>query len=228
MNISGIIKSSFIDYPGKICTVIFLAGCNFRCGYCHNPELVKDNHISPVININEFINFLNKRKKFLDAVCISGGEPTIYPDLPHLIKKIKDMGFEIKLDTNGTNPEVLKNLIGEGLLDYVAMDIKGPLDRYGAIVRHSVDLATVRESAGLLIQKTKESRLNCEFRTTVCRELLTESDLKRMIDEFPCPPKWFLQAFKNPGEILDQGGIYSAYSKNEMKEMGRRLCVNVR
>ena len=177
MNISGIIKSSFIDYPGKICTVVFLAGCNFRCGYCHNPELVKDKNIFPVISINEFISFLNRRKKFLDAVCISGGEPTLHPDLPHLIKKIKDMGFEIKLDTNGTNPQMLKSLIEEGLLDYVAMDIKGPLDRYAAIVRHSVDLAAVRESAGVLIQETKKSGLNCEFRTTVCRELLTETDL---------------------------------------------------
>lgn len=231
MKIAGIIKSSWIDYPGKASTVIFLSGCNFRCSYCHNPELVLPDYgkaLSPVIPVDEFFAFLQTRKNFLDAVCISGGEPTLHPDLPDFIREIKRLGFAVKLDTNGTNPDMLKELIEEGLLDYVAMDIKGPSDLYEKIIGVPVNIEAIKESANILMEASSKNSLKYEFRTTVCRELLKETDLCRMIKEYPERKTWFLQTFKNPGTILDKNGQYSAYSDIEMKEMAERLCVSVR
>ncbi|NLY70162.1 MAG: anaerobic ribonucleoside-triphosphate reductase activating protein [Clostridiales bacterium] len=226
MKILGIIKSSLIDYPKKASTVIFLGGCNFRCGFCHNPEIVY-NKTNTIIEIAELFEFLDKRKRFIDAVCISGGEPTIHPSLVEFIKEIKDKGFAVKLDTNGTNPEMLKSLLEQNLIDYVAMDIKGPFEKYKDIVRCDVDIDAVRESAELLISNESED-FDYEFRTTVVKELLNESDLDKMIKEHPGAKKWYLQTFINPGSILDQDGIYSAYTKSEMEVMGKNLCVNVR
>jgi pyruvate formate lyase activating enzyme len=226
MKIVGIVKSSLIDYPKKASTVIFLGGCNFRCGFCHNPEIVY-NKAESIIEIDELFDFLEKRKRFIDAVCISGGEPTIHPSLTELIKKIKDKGFAVKLDTNGTNPKMLKKLLEGNLVDYVAMDIKGPFEKYKAIVGCDVDIGVIKESASLLISNKYED-FDYEFRTTLARELLNESDLDKMIKEHPGAKKWYLQTFKNPGTILDQEGSYSAYTKSEMEEMGKSLCVNVR
>lgn len=227
MKIAGIIKSSMIDFPQKASTVIFIGGCNFRCGYCHNPEIVYNSTSS--IELEDLFVFLEKRKRFIDAVSISGGEPTIHSSLVKLIRRIKGRGLAVKLDTNGTNPSMLRILLEEGLLDYVAMDIKGPMDLYESIARTNVDIRAIKESSDLLINHNAISEnFNYEFRTTVCRELLNEADLHRMINEHPRAEKWYIQTYKDSGTILDEKGSYSPYTKPEMEGMGRRLCVSVR
>lgn len=235
MKIKGIIKSSLIDYPQKASTVIFLGGCNFKCGYCHNPELITDKIIKAneekkvdEIETEDFVDFLKERKRFLDGVCISGGEPTIHDTLPHLIERIKALGYAVKLDTNGSNPRMLKGLIDSKSIDYIAMDIKGPSDKYKSIARCNIDFDTIKESARTLTNAYNSGEILCEFRTTVCKEQLSEEDLDRMINEHPNAPPWFLQRFVNQGLILDEIGTYSAYSIEEMVEMGRKLCASVR
>lgn len=230
MKIAGIIKSSLIDYPGKASTVIFLGGCNFRCGYCHNPEFLHMQQDKPEDGIDprELMFFLRKRKRFLDGVCISGGEPTLSKELPQLVAEIKGLGMSVKLDTNGTNPDMLRGLIEKDLVDYVAMDIKGPVDKYQWIARNPVNLDDIRESVRILADAFRDKGFPFEFRTTVCRELLSANDLERMIAEFPGAPAWYLQRFHNPGKILDNNTEYSAYSLAEMEDMGKRLCVSVR
>lgn len=246
MKIAGIIKSSLIDYPGKASTVIFLGGCNFRCGYCHNPEFLCTQQDKPEpavqntkgkeatgvaengIDLQELVFFLRKRKRFLDGVCISGGEPTLNEGLPELMAEIENLGLSVKLDTNGTNPDMLKKLLAKGLVDYVAMDIKGPGDKYQQIVRHPVNLNDIMKSAEILIDAFRMNKFPCEFRTTVCRELLSEKDIERMIAEHPGAPTWYLQRFHNPGNILDNTAEYTAYTLEEMEDIGKRLCVSVR
>lgn len=239
MRIAGIIKSSLIDFPNKTSTVIFFGGCNFRCGYCHNPEFVNEKRESrgesgtgdmgsKGIDPEDFLAFLMKRKRFLDGVCISGGEPTLNGELPQLIERIKTLGFSVKLDTNGSNPSMLEDLIRKGQLDYVAMDIKGPSYKYRLVAGLPIDIKSVRMSAGLLSHAYNKTGLSCEFRTTVCREQLTLEDLANMVAEYPYHPPWYFQSFRNPGNILDNSGSYSAYSTEEMEEIGRGLCVSVR
>lgn len=152
MLIGGLQKSSLIDYPGKIAAVIFTQGCNFRCPYCHNPELVNGERgtINGKCHEMAVLEFLKKRIGKLDGVVITGGEPTLHNNLPEFIKQIKNLGFAIKLDTNGTNPEMLKQLIDEKLIDYVAMDIKAPLDKYSEIVCTKVDTDKILKSIGIL------------------------------------------------------------------------------
>lgn len=226
MRIAGIIKSSLIDYPQKASTVIFTGGCNFRCGYCHNPEILGTS--GDEIKLKDLMAFLEKRKRFIDGVCITGGEPTINSRLPDFIKTIKDMGFSVKLDTNGTNPWMLEGLISSGMLDYVAMDIKGPILKYEDIVRCKVDLNSIISSANILSRAYNKGEVLCEFRTTVCKEQLSLDDLQQMLKEHESPPPWFLQQFKNPGNILDNHGTYSGYSSDDMEAMGKKLCVSVR
>lgn len=229
MKIAGIVKSSLIDYPGKASTVIFTGGCNFRCGYCHNPDLVINDFQSGNIIPGDFFDFLLKRKRFIDAVCITGGEPTLHSDLTDFIKDIKSFGMSVKLDTNGTDPSMLRSLLDQDLLNYVALDIKGPFNKYEEIARCKADINLIRESAAALAEYADRNRcFDYEFRTTVCRELLSEADLRMMIDQFPRRSKWYLQTFRNPGKILDQKGCYSPYTNAEMKRMGDNLCVSVR
>jgi pyruvate formate lyase activating enzyme len=173
MKIGGLQKISLIDYPGRISAILFTQGCNFRCPYCHNPELVDPVRYSPTLSENEVIAFLEKRRGKLDAVTVTGGEPTLQPDIDRLLKAIKRMGYLIKIDTNGSNPEVLERLIRGRLLDYVAMDVKGPLRKYARIARVKVDTAKIRKSIGLVTA----SGIEHEFRTTVVRSQLDNDDL---------------------------------------------------
>ncbi|MDD5525631.1 MAG: anaerobic ribonucleoside-triphosphate reductase activating protein, partial [Smithella sp.] len=146
MKIGGLQKVSLIDYPGLICGIVFLQGCNFKCPYCHNPELVDPKLFKPGIRENEVLEFLNTRKGKLDAISITGGEPTIQEDLTSFIKQIKKMGFAVKLDTNGSQPKVIKNLLAEKRLDFIAMDIKAPLEKYRNIVNTQVNTESIKES----------------------------------------------------------------------------------
>jgi pyruvate formate lyase activating enzyme len=176
MNISGLQKMTLLDFPGKVACTVFLAGCNYRCPFCHNAELL-DGKIEPLMSKEEFLSFLKKRTGLLDGVCISGGEPTLASGLKELMREIKAMGFALKLDTNGSRPEVLKELAAEGLVDYVAMDIKNCPARYAETCGlKSMDLSSVEESIRFLMKDT----VDFEFRTTVVQELHTPQDMVSM------------------------------------------------
>ena len=165
MKIGGIQKLSLVDYPGKTSAAIFTIGCNMRCGYCHNPELVLPERYADAIPENDIIDFLKMRIGKLEGVVISGGEPTMHKDLPSFFAKVKGLGFHTKLDSNGTHPQMIKELISNNLVDYIAMDIKGPLENYQKIVAYPVDVNAVQESIDIIIA----SNIEREFRTTVVK-----------------------------------------------------------
>ena len=176
MNISGLQKMTLLDFPGKVACTVFLHGCNFRCPFCHNAELLEGS-LDPVMSREEFLSFLSKRKGLLDGVCISGGEPTLTAGLKELMTEIKAMGFATKLDTNGSRPKVLKELVEAGLVDYVAMDIKNSPERYAQTCGISkVDLSAIEESITFLLSGAVES----EFRTTVVSPLHSEASVEEM------------------------------------------------
>ena len=176
MNISGLQKMTLLDFPGKVACTVFLAGCNYRCPFCHNAELLEGNP-EPLMTVDELLGFLKKRMGLLDGVCVSGGEPTLTPGLRDLLAAIKELGFAVKLDTNGSRPKVLKDLVAEGLVDYVAMDIKNGPSRYAQTCGVSkVDLAAVEESAVFLMSGAVAS----EFRTTVVTPFHDEASIAEM------------------------------------------------
>lgn len=170
--IGGVQKLSLVDFPGHVAAALFTAGCNMRCGYCHNPELVLPERLAPSIPIDEIMTFLESRLGRLDGVVVSGGEPTIHEDLPILCRMIKDLGYAVKLDTNGTHPKMVKQMIDDGTIDFVAMDIKGPLEKYIEIAARPIDLKAIEQSVRLLI----DSGVGHEFRTTIVSEQLEPKD----------------------------------------------------
>src|SRR5450759_1081844 len=173
MKIGGLQKVSLIDYPGVISGIVFLQGCNFRCPYCHNPELVDEKLFGPCLDEKIILDFLNTRKGKLDAVTITGGEPTIQKDLMPFIKRVKKMGFAVKLDSNGSAPQVIKELLAEKLLDFIALDIKAPLEKYKRIVQAPVDTQSIKDSIKLILK----SKIPHEFRTTVVKSQLGAKDI---------------------------------------------------
>lgn len=176
MRIGGLIKFSLIDYPGKISAVIFTQGCNFRCPWCHNPELVYPDRFGDAIPQENILDFLEKRQGQLEGVVISGGEPTLQRDLAEFIQEIRDIGFAVKLDTNGSNPDVLLKLLEMNSLDYIAMDVKAPLRKYDLLTGVKTDLDKIQESIRLIIQ----SQVDHQFRTTFCQSYLDEKDLEEI------------------------------------------------
>jgi len=198
MKIGGLQRVSLIDYPGMICAIIFLQGCNFKCSYCHNPELVDPGLFRTCIRENDVMEFLDARKGKLDAVSITGGEPTIQEKLPAFIKQIKKMGFAVKLDTNGSRPHIIKVLTAEKLLDYIAMDIKAPLDKYQNIANAHIDPESIKESIQLIMQ----AKIPCEFRTTVVESQLDEDDIMKIANMISGASKYVLQKFM-PTKTLD-------------------------
>ena len=206
MNIAGIQKMTLLDYPGKVACTVFLPGCNFRCPYCHNSELLSGS-IEPVMTGEQLLKWLEKRKGLLDAVCVSGGEPTLQPELEGLLRGIKAMGYLTKLDTNGTRPAVLRRLVEEGLVDYVAMDIKGSPVRYGDASGAAVDMAAIEESAGFLLAGT----VDYEFRTTVVSQLHEESDFSaigqwlQQLSPGKKARRFFLQPFVDRDTVMFAG-----------------------
>jgi pyruvate formate lyase activating enzyme len=189
MLIGGIQKTTLIDYPDKVAATIFTIGCNFRCSFCHNPELVKG--IAKVIPEDEVLDFLKKRKKLLDAVCITGGEPTMQSGLFSFMKKLKKLGFAVKLDTNGAKPDMLERLIKAGVVDYIAMDIKAPWKRYKIVTCRDIDLDALKKSVKLIIA----SGLPHEFRSTVLPGLHSKEDILEMAKQVKGAEKYFLQQF---------------------------------
>ncbi len=173
MLIGGFQKFSLIDYPEKICAIIFTQGCNFRCPYCHNPELVDPRKFTSPISEKEIFSFLETRKSQLDAVEVTGGEPTLQKDLLDFLKRIKEMGFLVKLDTNGSLPNIIQEALEKKVVDYLAMDVKAPLEKYQTVTASKVDPAKIKESIHLIMK----SGLDYEFRTTVIESLLTNEDI---------------------------------------------------
>ncbi|MGB9743436.1 MAG: anaerobic ribonucleoside-triphosphate reductase activating protein [Minisyncoccales bacterium] len=195
MKIAGWQKLTLIDYPGRLAATVFLAGCNFHCPFCYSAELVLPEKIKeqPVIDEADFFSFLKKRKKFLDGVVICGGEPTLNQDLPQFCQKIKKLGYLVKLDTNGSQPLVLKKLIEEKLIDYVAMDVKAPLEtaKYEKATGVKVNLADIKQSIKII----KTSAIDYEFRTTVVPTIQTAEDIGQLVQAMAPAKRYYLQKF---------------------------------
>jgi pyruvate formate lyase activating enzyme len=203
MIIKGLQKLTLLDFPDKMACTLFTFGCNFRCPFCHNASLVlAERADDAVMPEEEFFTFLSRRRGILEGVCISGGEPTLQPDLPAFIARIKDMGYAVKLDTNGYRPAVLKSLVEAGLLDYVAMDIKNSLPLFGKTVGiEHFDTKPVEESMDYLM----EGHVPFEFRTTLVRGLHTVDSIRDMGRRLAGGEAFFLQSFEDSGDLIRSG-----------------------
>jgi len=199
MLIGGLQKTTLIDYPGRIAATIFTVGCNFRCSFCHNPGLVKET--AQLLTEKEVLSFLLSRKGILEAVCLTGGEPTLQDDLEEFIYRLREMGYLVKLDTNGVNPAVLRNLLQKDLLNYVAMDIKAPWDKYASVTKSRFNVDLVKESAQILLT----SRGDYEFRSTIMPAFHNKSDIIEMARQISGAKKYFLQNFKSSGSHVQAG-----------------------
>ncbi|MEI7590506.1 MAG: anaerobic ribonucleoside-triphosphate reductase activating protein, partial [Deltaproteobacteria bacterium] len=211
MKIGGIQKVSLADYPSKICATVFTQGCNFRCPYCHNPELVDSTRFANTLSQDAIMNFLSKRKIHLDAVNITGGEPTIQEDIVDFCGAIKKLGFLVKIDTNGSMPLVLKKLIQEEVVDFVAMDIKAPLKRYPEVsCVKNIDIKLIEESVNII----KTSNKDYEFRTTVVSGMFTKEDFDDIGVMLKYAKRYVLQRFV-PSKILDESYLRMFPPNNE-------------
>ncbi len=217
MEFRGHQKSSFIDYPDKIATVYFTGGCNFNCPYCHNSGLIKNT--GEIIKEKDVFEFLKKREKMIDAICISGGEPTLHRDLFFFLRKIRNFDYLIKLDTNGSRPNILKKLIGEKLLDYIAMDVKAPLEKYNKVAGSRVDIDNIQQSINII----KSFDIDYEFRTTICKELLDLQDIERISMLLKGSKKYVLQNFRDGETVLEGKGKFTSYLKSELQEVGEKI-----
>ena len=198
MNIGGIQKSSLIDYPGKVSSVIFCAGCNFDCPYCHNPGLVAGQSSCPdQLDLNTVAGFLDQRRNFLDGVVVSGGEPTLQPDLADLCRKIKDFGFSVKLDTNGSRPRVVQRLIEAELVDYIAMDLKTDPVLYRSFIKPDCRPDPLVDSIALIM----DSGIDYEFRTTCVKPIVTARTIENILHLISGAKLYVLQRFRN-GDVL--------------------------
>lgn len=202
MKIYGLQKTTLVDYPGHVATTLFTGGCNFRCPYCHNGDLVIGlDDIEPYA-MKDIFSHLQKRKGVLDGVVISGGEPTLQADLPDFIRQIKELGYLVKLDTNGTNPAMLRSLVEEGLVDYVAMDIKHSRAKYASI-SHAADDSL--ESIAASVDYLKEGHVDYEFRTTLCKELHKETDMTAIGLWLMGAKAYYLQPYKESEQVIQPG-----------------------
>ena len=220
-DVKGFLETSFLEWPGRISSVIFLAGCNFRCPYCHNHPLVLAPARLPTIPLESILSFLGGHKDWIDGVVITGGEPTLYAALPSLVQQFKERGFRVKLDTNGSNPILLKELLDNHLLDYVAMDIKAPLEenKYTLVAGVEVDLSRINQSIQLLL----DADIPYEFRTTVLPLFVTREDVLAIARVIKGGKKYVLQNF-NPQNPLDPRLKEEApYQPAELEEIAQQL-----
>ena len=197
--IKGLNKTCLIDYEPYTSCVVFLGGCNFRCGYCHNPDLVLRFHEIATIPETELFSFLEARKKWLDGVVITGGEPTLNKDLPDLILKIKNMGYLVKLDTNGSNPSMISELIDRKLIDYVAMDFKTSLDEYSNVCGVNVDIDEIKKSVSVI----QNSRVDYEFRTTLVPGLVGKENIIKIGQFLNGSKRYVLQNFREKADMIE-------------------------
>lgn len=222
--LKGLQKLTLLDFPGRIAATVFFGGCNFRCPFCHNASLVLGERLCESANLKEeeFFSFLDKRRGILEGVCVSGGEPTLFPGIADFIGEIKKRGFLVKLDTNGYEPGVLKELCSLGIIDYVAMDIKNSPKKYAETTGvPSLDFEKIRKSAEFLMT----GDVDFEFRTTLVRSLHDEEDI-REISEWLCgEEKFFLQTFINSGDLISDG--FDSYDKKETEALLKVLKMRI-
>ncbi|MBQ5320542.1 MAG: anaerobic ribonucleoside-triphosphate reductase activating protein [Oscillospiraceae bacterium] len=224
MNISGFQKMTLLDFPGVVACTLFTSGCNFRCPFCHNASLVT--HIDNSIRYSEeeVLEYLEKRKGVLDGVCITGGEPLLQGDIAEFLGKIKEMGYLIKLDTNGSFPEKLASLVEMGLLDYVAMDIKNSKEKYAETTgKADLDISAIEKSVSFLMS----GKVDYEFRTTVVKELHSEEDIENIALWLKGAKKYFLQNFVDSGDLISEN--LSAVDSTvlcKMQQIARQFIVN--
>ena len=224
MIIAGLQKMTITDFPENVACILFLKGCNFRCPYCHNSELIDYKIDDNYILKEEVFDFLKKRQGILDGVVISGGEPTVNKDLPKLIKEIRDLGFKIKLDTNGTNPQMLKELLEDGLIDYVAMDIKNVQTKYLETAGLSEKNVQILENVQKSIDILKKSKVDHEFRTTIMKNYHNIEDLEEINKLIGKDEKYFIQNFEDSEYVLDHN--IEPFSEKELKEIKNKLTKN--
>ena len=223
MLLKGLQKTTLLDYPGKVACTVFTGGCNFRCPFCHNASLVTAPNSVDTISEESFFSFLSKRKGILDGVCVTGGEPMLMPDLEDFCQRIKDMDFAVKLDTNGSYPQRLRQMIEKGLVDYVAMDIKNSLDAYAETCGLSEFPHGVEESMDLLMQGS----LPFEFRTTVVREFHTAERIEALAKRIAGCERYFLQLFTDSGDLIESGlSAPSESMAREWLEIARKYVPN--
>ncbi|MCK5023051.1 MAG: anaerobic ribonucleoside-triphosphate reductase activating protein [Candidatus Aenigmarchaeota archaeon] len=220
MMLGGLQKNSFMDYPDKISCIIFTAGCNFRCPFCHNGYLVVNVNETPLVKEKYIFDFLESRKGLIDAVVITGGEPLMQKDIGNFMKKIKSMGFLVKLDTNGSFPDILKELIDGNLLDYIAMDIKATPEKYEEACGAKVDVEKIKRS----VEMIKESGIDYEFRTTAIKEIHTQEDFEKIGKWLNGAKKYYLQKFSSKETIEPEFSNKTAYTTDEME----KICKSIR
>jgi pyruvate formate lyase activating enzyme len=220
VEIKGFLETSFLDWPGKISAVLFLPGCNFRCPYCHNHPLIFQPEQFATISLREILQRLQSFRGWIDGVCITGGEPTLHPDLPLLIHEIRERGFRVKLDTNGSHPELLEKLIEAEAVDFVSMDVKAPLDHisYRRSTGCLIDLSPITQSIEIL----KWERVEYQFRMTVVPPFHNEEEIQRLARQLKAGKRFVLQNF-NPENPLDPSLKNTIpYDPKLLKEMERR------
>lgn len=213
MHICGYQKTTLLDYPGHVAATFFTGGCNFRCPFCHNSDLITSSSFTANISEEEIFTFLKKRKNVLTGICITGGEPTLQPDLAEFMRKVHSLGYKIKLDTNGYRPEIIANLLEKKLLDYIAMDIKSGYSNYVNVSGISnLDFKKIESSISII----ESSGIPYEFRTTVVKELHNQTDFEEIADMLSPKSPYFIQSFKDSGNILISG--LSSYNNEELNK----------
>lgn len=224
MEFKGFIKTSLIEYPGKIVSVAFVGGCNFRCPFCQNPDLVLNSQSLPSISEKEIIDHLLFKRKWLDGLVITGGEPMLEEDLPNFLSKIKKEGFLVEIETNGTNPGMLRDLVGKSLVDYLALDIKAPLEwekyRKAAGIVDEKLFENVKESMRIL----SKSNIDYELRTTVVPGLVDQEDVISIAERIKGAKKYVLQQFMPKVTLDKQYGKIEPYSKTQLEEMKEKIA----
>lgn len=226
IKIKGLIKTSIVDYPEKISTVVFVGGCNFCCPYCHNADLVLRPESLPDIEVREILRLLTERQGFVDGVVLTGGEPTLQTGLADFIRELKTLGLTVKLDTNGYRPQSLQRLLQERLLDYVAMDVKSSLEKYALAAGRKIDTQRIENSIQLLLS----SEIEYEFRTTVVPGLVTVKDIDAIARSIAGARQYFLQQFRSPHTIAPQFAKmppYPATVLEKMADTAQRWVSNV-
>ncbi|MEM4711246.1 MAG: anaerobic ribonucleoside-triphosphate reductase activating protein [Candidatus Woesearchaeota archaeon] len=234
IHIKGVQKVSLIDYPGKISSVVFLNKCNMRCPYCHNPELVFSNDSGgefPDITVEEFMEFLDKKKKWIDGVCITGGEPTLHSGLLEFMKMIKDKGLLVKLDTNGTNPTIIEKAIEQKVVDFVSMDIKNILSKYEETANMHVNTENIKKSIKIIIEAGNKNIIDYEFRTTILPKYISEKEITGIGEMLIGAKKYFLQQFHKQDSLVDDSfkneKTYTYLELNKFKEILQKYIKTV-
>ncbi len=213
MKICGLNKTTLLDYPGKVAATVFLGGCNLRCPFCQNGGLVLHPGVEPEVPVEDVTALLRKRQGILDGVCVTGGEPTLTAELPYFLSQIKGLGYLVKLDTNGTRPAVIRKLLEQKLVDYIAMDIKSSMEHYEKVSGiHGMNLEEIQESVRLVMEQAPDY----EFRTTVVRELHKREDFESISKWLRGAKVYYLQAYRDSEQVIRRE--FTSYSRAELEE----------